>query len=225
MKMIYSFLFSPSSLLTTSLSLSQKKKKKKGNKLTADYDAYNTKCSASVNFTYKNYKLYAKKNRDELPLYIFDSDFCEKFPKLRDDYHVFFFFLFSFFLFSFFFFDFFFFFLFFLFFLFFVLFFYFLFFIFYFLFFYFFLFFLFFILYFPPFHLLFILLPPPPLSLSLSPLSQIPEYFSEDLFSVLEKKRPPYRWLLLGPCRSGSSFHVDPNSTRVFFIFIFEKME
>lgn len=42
----------------------------------------------------------------------------------------------------------------------------------------------------------------------------VPPYFSEDLFSVLgEKHRPDYRWLVLGPSRSGSSFHVDPNAT------------
>ncbi|KAJ3031298.1 hypothetical protein HK097_005480, partial [Rhizophlyctis rosea] len=41
----------------------------------------------------------------------------------------------------------------------------------------------------------------------------VPEYFSSDLFSVLGEKRPDYRWLIMGPERSGSSFHVDPNST------------
>eukprot|EP00898_Chlorokybus_atmophyticus_P007500 jgi/Chlat1/7751/Chrsp66S07229 len=41
----------------------------------------------------------------------------------------------------------------------------------------------------------------------------VPEYFREDLFSVLGSKRPDYRWLIIGPKGSGSSFHVDPNST------------
>lgn len=66
----------------------------------------------------------------------------------------------------------------------------------------------------------------------------VPEYFSEDLFSVLGASRPNFRWLIIGPsrwllllkkstwfvlkhshvvtmrqCRSGSSFHIDPNST------------
>jgi len=42
----------------------------------------------------------------------------------------------------------------------------------------------------------------------------VPPYFSEDLFSVLgEDSRPDYRWLIMGPQRSGSSFHVDPNAT------------
>lgn len=42
----------------------------------------------------------------------------------------------------------------------------------------------------------------------------IPEYFSEDLLQYLgEEKRPHYRWLILGPKHSGSSFHKDPNAT------------
>uniref|UniRef100_A0A7S4K5J7 JmjC domain-containing protein n=1 Tax=Guillardia theta TaxID=55529 RepID=A0A7S4K5J7_GUITH len=40
----------------------------------------------------------------------------------------------------------------------------------------------------------------------------IPPQFDEDLMRVLgEDKRPDYRWLIIGPERSGSSFHVDPN--------------
>eukprot|EP01018_Ginkgo_biloba_P024962 Gb_23638 [translate_table: standard] len=42
---------------------------------------------------------------------------------------------------------------------------------------------------------------------------EVPLYFREDLFSLLGKERPDYRWLILGPARSGSSFHIDPNST------------
>ena len=41
----------------------------------------------------------------------------------------------------------------------------------------------------------------------------VPEYFAADLFSVLGEKRPDYKWLIIGPERSGSSFHVDPNSS------------
>lgn len=37
--------------------------------------------------------------------------------------------------------------------------------------------------------------------------------FTEDYFSVIPAKRPPYRWDLLGPERSGSSLHVDPLQT------------
>lgn len=40
------------------------------------------------------------------------------------------------------------------------------------------------------------------------------EYFNEDLFGCLgEDERPDYRWLIMGPARSGSSFHKDPNCT------------
>lgn len=43
---------------------------------------------------------------------------------------------------------------------------------------------------------------------------QVPQYFSEDLFSLLgPDARPAYRWLIIGPKRAGSTFHIDPNST------------
>eukprot|EP00817_Percolomonadidae_sp_ATCC50343_P001915 CAMPEP_0117419312 /NCGR_PEP_ID=MMETSP0758-20121206/907_1 /TAXON_ID=63605 /ORGANISM="Percolomonas cosmopolitus, Strain AE-1 (ATCC 50343)" /LENGTH=257 /DNA_ID=CAMNT_0005200317 /DNA_START=739 /DNA_END=1509 /DNA_ORIENTATION=- len=39
-------------------------------------------------------------------------------------------------------------------------------------------------------------------------------YFPEDLFALLgEKKRPRYRWLCIGPKRSGTEFHTDPYQT------------
>eukprot|EP00698_Gefionella_okellyi_P002532 TRINITY_DN12376_c0_g1_i1.p1 TRINITY_DN12376_c0_g1~~TRINITY_DN12376_c0_g1_i1.p1 ORF type:complete len:467 (-),score=66.88 TRINITY_DN12376_c0_g1_i1:41-1390(-) len=41
----------------------------------------------------------------------------------------------------------------------------------------------------------------------------VPEYFREDLFSLLGEQRPNYRWLIIGPARSGSNFHIDPNCT------------
>lgn len=41
----------------------------------------------------------------------------------------------------------------------------------------------------------------------------IPPHFSEDLFSVLGSARPDYRWLIMGPQRSGSTYHQDPNAT------------
>eukprot|EP00277_Geminigera_cryophila_P016800 CAMPEP_0179442882 /NCGR_PEP_ID=MMETSP0799-20121207/26355_1 /TAXON_ID=46947 /ORGANISM="Geminigera cryophila, Strain CCMP2564" /LENGTH=494 /DNA_ID=CAMNT_0021228423 /DNA_START=21 /DNA_END=1505 /DNA_ORIENTATION=- len=41
----------------------------------------------------------------------------------------------------------------------------------------------------------------------------IPAYFTHDLFSVLGTERPDWRWLIIGPARSGSAFHVDPNQT------------
>ena len=40
----------------------------------------------------------------------------------------------------------------------------------------------------------------------------VPEYFSDDLMGLLGPDRPDYRWLIIGPRRSGSSFHVDPNA-------------
>lgn len=43
---------------------------------------------------------------------------------------------------------------------------------------------------------------------------QVPKQFTEDFFSVLgESARPDYKWLIMGPERSGSSFHKDPNAT------------
>ena len=47
----------------------------------------------------------------------------------------------------------------------------------------------------------------------------IPEPFKEDLFTLLGKARPDHRWLIVGPKRSGSTFHkvlflVDSHSDR-----------
>ncbi|KAH7666330.1 Clavaminate synthase-like protein [Dioscorea alata] len=42
---------------------------------------------------------------------------------------------------------------------------------------------------------------------------EVPTFFREDLFGVLGEQRPDYRWIIIGPAGSGSSFHVDPNST------------
>jgi hypothetical protein len=42
----------------------------------------------------------------------------------------------------------------------------------------------------------------------------VPPYFAEDLFALLPvDQRPDYRWLIIGPRWSGSSFHKDPNGT------------
>lgn len=35
----------------------------------------------------------------------------------------------------------------------------------------------------------------------------VPETFKEDLFTLLGKARPEHRWLIVGPKRSGSTFH------------------
>lgn len=40
-----------------------------------------------------------------------------------------------------------------------------------------------------------------------------PECFGEDLFAVLGDKRPDDKWLIVGPARSGSTYHKDPNAT------------
>ena len=40
-----------------------------------------------------------------------------------------------------------------------------------------------------------------------------PECFGPDLFELLGNERPAHRWLIVGPERSGSTFHKDPNGT------------
>ncbi|OQO00519.1 hypothetical protein B0A48_13869 [Cryoendolithus antarcticus] len=40
-----------------------------------------------------------------------------------------------------------------------------------------------------------------------------PTCFGFDTFSVLGEQRPDHRWLIVGPARSGSTFHKDPNAT------------
>jgi hypothetical protein len=41
----------------------------------------------------------------------------------------------------------------------------------------------------------------------------LPECFGEDIFTLLGDHRPDHRWLIIGPSRSGSTFHKDPNAT------------
>ncbi|KAK5028917.1 hypothetical protein LTS07_006298 [Exophiala sideris] len=41
----------------------------------------------------------------------------------------------------------------------------------------------------------------------------LPQAFQEDLFTLLGDQRPDHRWLIIGPERSGSTFHKDPNAT------------
>jgi histone arginine demethylase JMJD6 len=46
---------------------------------------------------------------------------------------------------------------------------------------------------------------------------QVPIYFRDDLFRLVsESRRPPYRWVLFGPERSGSTVHVDPLATNAW---------
>ncbi|PSR99866.1 F-box protein [Actinidia chinensis var. chinensis] len=43
---------------------------------------------------------------------------------------------------------------------------------------------------------------------------KVPHLFQEDYFDILDReKRPAFRWLIIGPERSGASWHVDPALT------------
>jgi hypothetical protein len=50
---------------------------------------------------------------------------------------------------------------------------------------------------------------------------QVPAFFNDDMFDFLDDDiRPPFQWFLIGPRRSSTYYHIDPNNSRLFIIII-----